>query len=608
MASGPLVGGGAGGDGSWEKQRWAESNKVYTRKSHNRTPKPTSNPRLPPSSDQTPITATAADAAASSPRHPPPLQPPAPSSVASDDDASSLNRPQAPDGAQRSQPNGHSRSVTISLASRSRQEIRELRRKLTAELEQVRALSQKIETRQVLASAAAAASSAPAAGYTHSQLSVTDPKTPISSKTPGSVPFRRQLSISVATENNPSEGVEKEKRTPKANQYYRNSDFVLGKEKFPPEPHGHKKSKPNGGKKHSLGELDYGAQAAEKKLYNQAFKSCAALLSKMMKHKHGWVFNSPVDVKALGLHDYFSIIKHPMDLGTVKSRLCTNWYKSPREFAEDVRLTFRNAMTYNPEGQDVHIMAKQLSQIFEERWPAIEAEFAYLSQPPAPKKPPPLDMRTLERSDSTICPVAVDSKMKPVNYAPHVGRPPALKKPKAKDPHKRDMTFDEKQRLSNNLQNLPPEKLEIIVQIIKKRNSSVNHHDDEIEVDIDSVDVETLWELDRFVTNYKKSLSKNKRKAELAILARQAEHNTREMVHEGVPDPIRVEMPDKSKTVTDEKYVASSSPAGEEKKGDNASRSSSSSSSSSDSGSSSSDSDSESSSAYGSDAEHSPRT
>ncbi|EHA8591960.1 putative transcription factor GTE4 [Cocos nucifera] len=220
-------------------------------------------------------------------------------------------------------------------------------------------------------------------------------------------------------------------------------------------------------------------------------------------------------------------------------------------------------------------------------------------------------MRTLERSDSTICPVAVDSKMKPVNYAPHVGRPPALKKPKAKDPYKRDMTFEEKQRLSNNLQNLPPEKLEIIVQIIKKRNSSVNQHDDEIEVDIDSVDVETLWELDRFVTNYKKSLSKNKRKAELAILARQeAEHNTREMVHEGVlvPDPIIVEMPDKSKTVAGEKYVASSSPAGEEKKGNNASRSSSSSSSSSDSGSSSSDSDSESSSAYGSDAEHSPRT
>jgi bromodomain-containing factor 1 len=60
------------------------------------------------------------------------------------------------------------------------------------------------------------------------------------------------------------------------------------------------------------------------------------------------------------------------------------------------------------------------------------------------------------------------------------------------------------------------------VQIIKKRNSSLNQHDDEIEVDIDSFDVETLWELDRFVTNYKKSITKNKRKADIPV-ARQDE-------------------------------------------------------------------------------------
>lgn len=47
--------------------------------------------------------------------------------------------------------------------------------------------------------------------------------------------------------------------------------------------------------------------------------------------------------------------------------------------------------------------------------------------------------------------------------------------------------------------------LDVVVQIIKKRNSSLSQHDDEIEVDIDSVDAETLWELDRFVTNYKKN-------------------------------------------------------------------------------------------------------
>ncbi|KAL0354062.1 UNVERIFIED_CONTAM: Transcription factor GTE4 [Sesamum angustifolium] len=52
-----------------------------------------------------------------------------------------------------------------------------------------------------------------------------------------------------------------------------------------------------------------------------------------------------------------------------------NWYKSPLEFAEDVRLTFRNAMTYNPKEQDVYVMAEQLSKVFEDKWALIEADY-----------------------------------------------------------------------------------------------------------------------------------------------------------------------------------------------------------------------------------------
>ena len=74
------------------------------------------------------------------------------------------------------------------------------------------------------------------------------------------------------------------------------------------------------------------------------------------------------------------------------------------------------------------------------------------------------------------------------------------------------MTFEEKQRLSASLQSLPAEKLENIVQIIKKRNLSLCQQEDEIEVDIDSFNIETLWELDRFVNNSNKSMSKNKKK------------------------------------------------------------------------------------------------
>ncbi|XP_076942533.1 transcription factor GTE4-like isoform X2 [Bidens hawaiensis] len=382
----------------------------------------------------------------------------------------------------------------------------------------------------------------------------------------------RQLSVSVG------EYVEKEKRTPKANQYYRNSDFLLSKDRLPPESN--KKLKSNGGRK-----SDYSSSFERHR--NQVFRSCSNLLQRLMKHKHGWVFNEPVNAKLLGLHDYHDIIKHPMDLGTIRSRLAQNFYKTPGEFADDVRLTFHNAMTYNPRGQDVHVMAEQLSDIFEERWVVIESDWNYGPVHETPISRKVNNPRTLDRSQSMGLPFM--ARPKPPSFAPV--RTPAPKKPKAKDPNKRDMTIEEKQKLSANLQSLPSEKLDSIVQIINKSNTSLSQNDDEIEVDIDSVDAETLWELDRFVTNYKKNLSKHKRKAEKARAL--AENNNQAMLQNPVASIPEV-LPEKR--AADEQNPAASQP---NQGGDNMSSSSS---SSSDSGSSSSDSDSDSSSAGGSDA------
>ncbi|KAI3856472.1 hypothetical protein MKW98_008924 [Papaver atlanticum] len=524
--------------------------------------------------------------------------------------------------------------VTINLSSSSKLEIRDLRRKLNGELEQVRSLKKRLEAKGAQVGVGGYSNphidigdySNPqigVGGYSNSHLSANvaldnggGVKRTISEA--GSVGvhqgFRPLLSVSVFENTHTGVADIVEKRTPKANQYYRNSEFLLAKDKFPPSES--RKSKSGGGKKHH-GSGDGGSHGfGIDKYSSQAFRSCSSLLSRLMKHKHGWVFNSPVDVKKLGLHDYYLIIKHPMDLGTVKSKLNMNRYKSPREFAEDVRLTFSNAMIYNPKGQDVHFMAEQLLQIFEERWAVLETEFnpearyqidyeMGLPTPTSKRTPyPPFSTelgRTLDRSESITHPFA-DSKLKPSNSAP-MGRTPVLKKPKAKDPNKRNMTFEEKQKLSTHLQNLPSAKLDNIVQIIKKRNSSLNQHDDEIEVDIDSVDAETLWELDRFVTNYKKSLSKNKRKAELAMQAREeAQRRATKMDISPAPAPASVEAPKEART--EERNVASQMQG--EKQGDDGNRSSSSSSSSSDSGSSSSDSDSESSSA--SEGGHSPKT
>ncbi|XWS28060.1 hypothetical protein CRYUN_Cryun25bG0033500 [Craigia yunnanensis] len=622
----------------------SKHNKVYTRKNHNKPKNPTFVPQQ--SSHQTLATTTTNDDNNSSQQLP--LQP---LDIVASGDSSSHNWLQQ--GAQNAT-NGiatagyvkYDNLVKISLNVLSKNEIRLLKRKLASEIEQVRDLVRKFEAKESRFSG----------GYANSRVSgnenvdrgggslvrvISDVG---SVGLPSSRPFHG-LSVSVTEHDHSnydggdgggSEFVEKEKRTPKANQCYKNSEFVLGKEKLKPME-SNKKMKPNAGKG-NVGQM--GGGIAMEKFSGQLFKSCSNLLGKLLKHKFGWVFNKPVDVKGLGLHDYYSIVKHPMDLGTVKTRLNKNLYKSPRVFAEDVRLTFSNAMLYNPKGQDVHFMADTLSGIFEENWAAIESEYnlnrrfershdyslptptsrripapapapasapapvqAHAPLAPAPAlalalalapapspspSPVPLEARTLERSESMT--IAVDPNSRAVDLTP-TGRIAVPKKPKENDPDKRDMTYEEKQRLSVNLQNLPSGKLDSIVQIIKKRNPALFQLEDEIEVDIDSVDPETLWELDTFVTNYKKSMSKNKKKAEVALQENaEDDHN----IQETNLEPHAEEVTKVAETV--EMIVPTSPPIQGERLQNNESGSSGSSSSSSDSGSSSSDSDSDSSS------------
>ncbi|KAL2522610.1 Transcription factor GTE7 [Forsythia ovata] len=277
------------------------------------------------------------------------------------------------------------------------------------------------------------------------------------------------------------------------------------------------------------------------KVLSSMMKRCGQILAKLMKHKHGWVFNKPVDVKGLGLHDYHQIIKTPMDLGTVKLKLEKNVYESPLDFAADVRQTFNNAMIYNPKGQDVHIMAEILLNLFEEMFnhacKKYEAEqrkinvAAAAEQLNRPKKLPEseplpmqrgLDQQMLIAKKSDIMqpllnmqlPAEMQNAKSPVLVPPPV-QPIAtsgkLSKPKAKDPIKRDMTAEEKQKLGAVLQELPAEKLDQMIQIVKKRNLNLLQEGDEIEVDIETLDTETLWELDRFVGYHKKAVSKIQR-------------------------------------------------------------------------------------------------
>ncbi|CAN0243264.1 unnamed protein product, partial [Hapterophycus canaliculatus] len=80
------------------------------------------------------------------------------------------------------------------------------------------------------------------------------------------------------------------------------------------------------------------------------------------------LFHGPVDPLKLGIPDYFKRVPHPMDLGTIKSRLLSMSYTTPEAFASDVRLVFKNAIGFNPEAHFVHTWAVQLLSEFDQEF------------------------------------------------------------------------------------------------------------------------------------------------------------------------------------------------------------------------------------------------
>ncbi|CAO2842270.1 unnamed protein product [Amaranthus hypochondriacus] len=95
---------------------------------------------------------------------------------------------------------------------------------------------------------------------------------------------------------------------------------------------------------------------------------CQEILTKLIKHDQSALFLTPVEPDKWGINDYFDIIKKPMDLGTINKKLRQKTFRGVEEFEADVRLTFSNAMRYNPPGNWVHEYAKQFNNFFDRLW------------------------------------------------------------------------------------------------------------------------------------------------------------------------------------------------------------------------------------------------
>ncbi|GAA0138973.1 DNA-binding transcription factor [Lithospermum erythrorhizon] len=216
-------------------------------------------------------------------------------------------------------------------------------------------------------------------------------------------------------------------------------------------------------------------------------KQCETLLHRLMSHAMARIFNAPVDIVELSIPDYFTIIKQPMDLGTIKSKLLSGQYSDPLGFAADVRLTFSNAMTYNPPGNEVHIMAKTMSKIFEVRWKPIEKKLSMMADFPLP-----IESETATTEPPTKKKVGIVEHEVKQNYV------------------KRVMTLNEKQKLSVELEAVAAELPDSIIDFLKgNTNNSSETNDGEIEIDLESLTDETLFTLRDLLNNYRSNKQKS---------------------------------------------------------------------------------------------------
>lgn len=110
---------------------------------------------------------------------------------------------------------------------------------------------------------------------------------------------------------------------------------------------------------------------------DRLYNICWPLVRKLMEHRNNrGLFNEPVDTVALNIPEYNKIVRKPIDLGTIRSKLEAGKFKSLKDFCGAVRLVFKNAMSFNPSRHPVHEIAQQMLELADAEIPKLEQKRA----------------------------------------------------------------------------------------------------------------------------------------------------------------------------------------------------------------------------------------
>lgn len=237
-------------------------------------------------------------------------------------------------------------------------------------------------------------------------------------------------------------------------------------------------------------------EAAAAKRMQELMRQFSTIFVKITQHKWAGPFMQPVDVVGLGLHDYHEVIEKPMDFSTIKAKMVAKdgtGYKNVREICADVRLIFKNAMKYNEERDDVHVMAKTLLAKFEEKWlqllPKVDEEEKRRKEEEAEAQ---LDMQLAQEVAHAKMARDLSNELDEVDLYLEELRELVLQSC-------RKMTTEEKRKLGTALTQLSSDDLNKALLIVAQNNPNFQASAEEVELDMDAQSESTLWKLKIFV-------------------------------------------------------------------------------------------------------------
>ncbi|EGC32127.1 hypothetical protein DICPUDRAFT_98971 [Dictyostelium purpureum] len=226
---------------------------------------------------------------------------------------------------------------------------------------------------------------------------------------------------------------------------------------------------------------------------------CKTILSQIFKKKISYAFQRPVDPELENIPDYFDIIKNPMDISTIDSKLDNEKYGTIKDFAADVRLMFENALTYNAEISPVYKYAKQLLTYFDnsfiKNYPNEKIP-TYKSLNPAPAAAP-AQPNSSSGSANTPNKRKLDSDIKVKEETSTATTSSSTNDSKSSSPPAKKYSDDERKNLMEKINELSAEDVQTVLSIIDQ--SAINQSDESLEIDMYKIDDKNLRQVEQFL-------------------------------------------------------------------------------------------------------------